>query len=585
MDSGNRNIIITRSHQLRHNREGTLTQTKKERDSAQVIRLRQLQNVYRSLVEAADDSIYLVDRRCRYLYVNPKHCSRMNLRLPELVGRSYQNFHSPRETSIFTANVEEVFQKGSSIQCEHCSERDGLEYLRTFSPVWSGRGKKDIQSVCVVSKNITDWKLAENLYATLAEKSPIGLFIVQNRTFQWINKRFQENTGFSAEEIIGVSSLFMVHPDDREHVRKSALAMIHSELAFPYEYRIIARNGDVLWYMGTVTAIEYKSKPAVLGSQMDISRQKQAEDALRQSEERSRSIIETIVDAYYEVDLRGDLLLFNEAFLQLYGYKQEEMLGLNYKRYVDKKNADIAFHAFHQVFKTGKPIKKLEWEIINKNSEIRQVELSVSLTRDAFGTPTGFRGIMSDITARHKAEEIIRKQAFSDPLTSLSNRILFYDRLNMAIKKAKRAQKMVAVMILDLDHFKEVNDQWGHAAGDMLLKEVADRMKSLIRDTDTAARHGGDEFAIVLSSLNKPDDALLVVEKIVQAFHKPFHFEKRKYSVTSSIGIAMFPDSGDDCDTLINKADKAMYLAKTLGRNRCCTYEESGKEKSFKDSQ
>ena len=562
-----------------------MTETKKERDSTQAIRLQQLQDVYRSLVEATDDSIYLVDRQCRYLYVNPRHCSRMNLQLSELVGRSYQDFHSPREASIFTTNVEEVFQKRSSFQCEHYSERDGLEYLRTFSPVRSGRGKREIQSVCVVSKNVNDWKLAENLYATLAEKSPIGLFIIQNKIFQWINKRFQDNIGFSAEEIIGSSSLSMVHPDDREHVRNSALAILHGNLTFPYEYRIIAKNGDILWYVGTVTTIEYKSKRAVLGSQMDISRQKQAEDALRQSEERSRSIIETIVDAYYEVDLRGSLLLFNEAFLQLYGYKQKEMQGLNYKRYVDKKNADIAFHAFHQVFKTGKPIKKLVWEIINKNGDDRQVELSVSLIRDAHGTPTGFRGIMSDITARHKAEEVIRKQAFSDPLTSLSNRILFYDRLNMAIKKAKRAQKMVAVMILDLDHFKEVNDQWGHAAGDMLLKEVADRLKALIRDTDTVARHGGDEFAVVLSSLNTPDDALLVVEKIVHAFHKPFHFEKRKHGVTTSIGIALFPDSGNDCDTLINKADKAMYLAKTLGRNRYCIYEESKKEKSLKDSQ
>jgi diguanylate cyclase (GGDEF)-like protein/PAS domain S-box-containing protein len=574
MDSGIRNTIITRSHQSRHNREETLVQTKKESDSTKTIRLQQLQDVYRSLVEATDDSIYLVDRQCRYLYVNPRHCSRMNLQLSEMVGRYFQDFHSPQEASIFSRNVEEVFQKGLSFQWEHCSERDGLEYLRTFSPVRSGRSEEDIQSVCIVSKNVTDWKLAENLYSTLAEQSPIGLFIIQDGIYHWSNKRFQENTGFSAKDIIGLDSLSIVHPEDRKHVRSSALAMLRKELTFPYEYRIITKNGDILWYMGTVTPIGYKCKRAVLGSQMDISRQKQAEESLKQSEERSRLIIETIADAYYEVDLKGNLLFFNEAYMKLYGYKHEELLGHNYKQYVDKKNASIVFRAFNQVFKTGNPIKKLEWEIINKKGEHRQVELSVSLIRDAQGRPKGFQGIVADITERHRAEEAIRKQAFSDPLTGLSNRILFYDRLNMAIKKAKRAQKMVAVILLDLDHFKEINDRWGHAAGDSLLKEVAGRLTGLLRESDTAARHGGDEFSVVLPSLNRSDDALQVANRIISVFNKPFHFEHREYTVTSSLGIALFPDSGGDLDTLISKADKAMYQAKTLGRNRYCTYEE-----------
>ena len=129
---------------------------------------------------------------------------------------------------------------------------------------------------------------------------------------------------------------------------------------------------------------------------------------------------------------------------------------------------------FHQVFKTGHPTKKMEWEIIAKSGEKKQVELSVSLIRDANGKPAGFRGIISDITDRRKAEEMIRHQAFHDSLTGLANRILFYDRTHMAFNSAKRNGKMVAVIILDLDNFKEINDNKGHRVGDEVLKSVSE---------------------------------------------------------------------------------------------------------------
>lgn len=539
---------------------------------AKIEPVRHVDDMYRSLVEATSDSIYLVDENCRYLYVNPKHCSRIGLQPSELVGKNYLDFHSPEETKVFAADVAEAFNTGQSFQREYCSRRDRGEFLRTFSPVRTASGNGKTIAVSIISKNITEWKLAENLYATLAQKSPIGIFIVQNKRFCWANQRFLNNTGYTADDIMGADSLFMVHPDDRDRVRESARAMMRGEADFPYEYRVVTKKGDILWYMGTVTAIEYKYQRATLGCQMDISLQKRAEDALRQSEERSRTIIDSITDAYYEVDLRGNLLLFNESYRKLLGYRPEEMQGLSYKRYVTKKQGDAALRAFSQVYKTGKPISKLEWELINRNGEVRQVELSVSLVRNGDGKPKGFRGIMSDITMRCKAEEAIRKQAFHDSLTNLANRILFNDRLTMAIKRAKRTQKMVAVMVLDLDYFKDVNDRWGHAAGDLLLKEVADRLADQVRDTDTVARPGGDEFSIALSSLNSQNDACLIAEKIVASFYQPFHLDAIDAYVTASLGIAIYPIHGEDFDTLIKKADKAMYEAKNLGRNRYCFY-------------
>lgn len=558
-------------------------QNKRISDSKKTKEFHQMHDVYQKLVEATSDSIYLVDKKCRYLYVNPKHCSRIGLEPEELVGRYYSEFHSIEETKIFTENIEEVFRSGTSFQRQYCSHRDGGEFLRTFSPVRAASNNIEITAVSIISKNITEWKLAEHLYATLAEKSPIGIFIVQEKRFQWANQRFLDNTEYTAEEIMGADSLFMVHPDDREHVRRSARAMMRGESVFPYEYRVVTKKGHILWYMGTVTAIEYKYQMATLGCQMDISLQKRAEDALKQSEERSRTIIDSITDAYYEVDLKGNLLLCNKAFLELFETRHQEMIGIHYSSYVDQKNADIASRTFSQVFKTGKPISKMDWEIINRSGEIRQVELSVNLARDAQGAPKGFRGIVSDITARRKAEEAIRRQAFHDPLTNLANRILFNDRVNMAIKRAKRVHKTMALMVLDLDYFKDVNDRWGHAAGDLLLKEVARRLSAHVRNTDTVARQGGDEFSIALSSLNTDEEARQIAEKIMASFNRPFHLDAIDTCITASLGIAMYPGHGEDFDTLMKNADRAMYKAKNLGRNRYCFYKKHPKKDNKAD--
>ena len=524
------------------------------------------------MVEATTDSIYMVDRQCRYIFVNQNHCLRLGLPQNDLVGSKYKDFHSPEETRDFAENVAEVFKAGLSFQREHRSVRDGNEFLRTFSPVQSAGGGEEVMAVSVISKNVTEWKRAEHLYTTLAEKSPIGLFIIQDDHFVWVNPRFEESVGYKSHEVLGLPSLSLVHEGDRQLVKMRAIAMLRGENILPYEYRILTKKKDILWYMETVTSINFNGRRATLGSQMDITRQKMAEDALRQSEERSRTIIDTIADAYYETDLAGNRLMFNDAFLKLLGYTNDEMQEINYRQYVDKKNADIAFRVFHQVFKTGKPVKMMEWEINTKNGEKKNVELSVNLVRDGHGNPQGFRGIISDITERHKMYEVIRQQAFYDYLTGLPNRTLYYDRLHMAIKRAKRDKKMIAVIILDLDRFKDVNDNWGHATGDALLSAVAQRLQAMVRDADTVARYGGDEFTFILPSIDRKGDAFLIARKMLKSFKKPFALDACNLTVTSSLGMAIYPTHSDDIDTLMKKADIAMYRAKARGRNRFCCY-------------
>jgi diguanylate cyclase (GGDEF)-like protein len=176
-------------------------------------------------------------------------------------------------------------------------------------------------------------------------------------------------------------------------------------------------------------------------------------------------------------------------------------------------------------------------------------------------------GFVRDITDRVKAEEEIRKLAYHDPLTGVPNRFLFNEQFNLARARAFRYRERIALLLLDLDKFKEINATLGHKMGDLLLQAVGRRLQELIRQEDVVARIGGDEFIVLLQEIQRPKDAEAMAEKIVHAFRKPFHIEGHELSVTTSVGIALYPDHGGDLDLLMKNADKAMYAVKTESRD------------------
>lgn len=303
----------------------------------------------------------------------------------------------------------------------------------------------------------------------------------------------------------------------------------------------------------------------VLGSVLERRR---AEAELRASEERYREILESIEDGYYEVDLAGNFTFFNHVVSRTLGYSPEELRGMNYRQYTDPENAAKLFQAFHQVFLTGEPIKGFAWEVVCRDGRRRFVEASVSLIRDPAGCPVGFRGIVRDITDRLRREERIRFLAYHDPLTRLPNRARFTDRLDMALARARRRNHRVAVLFLDLNDFKVINDALGHRAGDACLREVARRLRGALREEDTVARFGGDEFTVLISQIQEPNDAVRVIERIFKAFERPWRYGGHEFQLTVAVGIAVFPEDGQDAETLLKNADAAMYQAKQRGRNQ-----------------
>ncbi len=253
------------------------------------------------MVESTSDSMYLVDENCRYLFVNNQHLTRLGMPANNIVGRSYGEFHSPEETEMFAERVKQVFATGKSVQHEHQSVRDNRYFLRTFSPVKEVGPDAKITSLAIVSKDVTERKQAEELYKTLAESSLAAVFIVQDKKFRFINNSAIAYAGYTAAELIGLRSDMIVHPEDRDVVKKKGRDMLQGEDVMPYEFRIVTKGGQIRWIMQIVSSIRYEGKPAILGNAIDITGHKQAE------EERERLIVE-LKDALSKIRTLSGLL-------------------------------------------------------------------------------------------------------------------------------------------------------------------------------------------------------------------------------------------------------------------------------------
>ncbi|MCB5191851.1 EAL domain-containing protein [Methylobacillus arboreus] len=309
---------------------------------------------------------------------------------------------------------------------------------------------------------------------------------------------------------------------------------------------------------------------------------------LEESENLYRYLVNSSPDIIYTLDDNGCFTFINHRVETLLGYRRESLIGKHYTEIIYSDDFDRASYAFNERRTGNRATRNIELRLKckDKDSELRHFEINfITVVLNAtgtydnaleLGTPfSGTYGVARDISDRKKVEEVITRQAYHDTLTGLPNRALFKDRLNVALNHAKRNKQQLAIMFLDLDRFKWVNDTLGHFYGDELLKHVAQRLSGCLRAQDTLARMGGDEFTLLLHDLQNSDDASHVAAKIVDELKRPFLLDEREIFISSSIGIALYPDHGDSIETLVKSADIAMYHVKWRGKNGYQYYEAS----------
>jgi diguanylate cyclase (GGDEF)-like protein/PAS domain S-box-containing protein len=340
------------------------------------------------------------------------------------------------------------------------------------------------------------------------------------------------------------------------------------------EYRFRRKDGSFAYVLDRAAAIRGADGNAVrlVGAMADLSEIKQVEEKRKLADARIRqqaSLLDKAQDAIVVRSIDHRILYWNKSAERLYGWSAEDVLGKSIKELA----YDNPF-SFNEA--TDKVLKLGEWrgEILQqrKDGSMVTVEAHWTLVRDDDGYPQSILSINTDITQRKSAEEKIQRLAFYDPLTHLPNRVFLLDRLQHALATSARSSHMGALMFIDLDNFKTLNDTLGHDKGDLLLQQVAERLTSCVRETDTVARLGGDEFVVMLEELGeRPREAAIqakkAAEKILACFNQPFHLAGYEHYSTPSIGITLFKGHEDLVDEILKRADLAMYQAKAAGRN------------------
>ena len=536
-----------------------------------------------ALMRCAGTGIYIVQDG-KFRYVNALFQELTGYSEPELLDKYSLDLVHPEDKETVRKKATESLKVGSSLPYEYRFVKKNGEIIWVLEKVTSTEYKRKRATVGSFM-DITERKQMEEAllesqarYRSIVETGGAGVLTGDlNGNITFVNESFCKILGYSSEELVGKPFADFLHPDDKAMVlEKFAEGLANPEAGYQLEFRATHRDGHTVWIHPSVAPVFHKNVLST-GTALvfDITERKRLEETIKKSEERYRTILEEIQDNYFEADLNGSLTFVNDAMCRTMGYSKEELIGMNYRVFATKDDVEVVYRDFNRVYHTGETIKGLSYKFVQKNGTVGFGELSISAIKNEEGEVIAFRGTARDVTERKRLEQELADIATHDFLTGLPNRVLLHDRLNVGLEHAKRNDSNMAVMMLDLDRFKVVNDTLGHSIGDKLLRAVGERLSDIVRKSDTVARVGGDEFLVLLPQITKIEDATRVAQKILEAFRKPFVINSYQARVTTSIGIAFYPEDGDDADALLTNADTAMYGVKEHGRDDYACYSVS----------
>ncbi len=387
-----------------------------------------------------------------------------------------------------------------------------------------------------------------------------------------------ENNSFVADivskMISKVEETSNIHPDDIERVKADFHAHLNGETDFyTNKHRVLRKNGSCSWVLsrGKVVLRDAEGRALrMVGTHSDVTERELASLIFKNSSQ-----------AMLISDADNNIISVNPAFTRITGYTEQEVIGKNPRIVFSGKHDKLFYQAMWEAINTEGHWSGEIWNK-RKNGEIYPETLSINIIRNPEGKIDQYVGLFSDISEKKKADETISKQANYDLLTQLQNRRMFQIRLEQEIQRSHRSDIPFALLFIDLDHFKEVNDSLGHEMGDMVLVEASHRIKKLIRESDMLSRFGGDEFTIILPDIRDTIGIDNTAQTIIRALSQPFQLDSHQVYVSASIGITLYPNDADSASELLKNADQAMYQAKKSGRSRFNYFTPSMQESAQK---
>ena len=515
---------------------------------------------YCALVEQMPAVTYIspLNRNAAKLYISPQIETFLGYSVAEWKADPdlwLKLVHPEDRDRVLVENAAQKFTGGEDIFGEAPLVSEYRAIARNGKVVWfrdRAIAVRDEASKSVILQgamfDITETKVAasallesEYRYYTLAKILPVGIFRADAAgDCLYVNQRFLEMAGLTAAQALGEGWGQSLHPEDRSRVLSQWYRAVQDKLPCKLEYRFCNGNLTTWVFWQAVPEIDHSGEVlGYLGTLTDISDRKQAEFALQQAEEKYRSIFENAIEGIFQTTVDGRYLSANPALARIYGYQSAAELIANIcdidrQLYVDPSRRVEFLRAIE---KHG-AVSEFESQVYRADGTTIWVSENGRAVRDTIGNLLYYEGTVEDITLRKIAEEKLVHDALHDTLTGLPNRALFMDRLGHAIELSKRRPEVLfAVLFIDLDRFKVVNDSLGHLVGDRLLIAIAQRLEICLRAGDTVARLGGDEFAILLENIKNTEDAIQIAERVQAQLAEPFYLNEYQVFSSASIGI------------------------------------------------
>jgi len=422
--------------------------------------------------------------------------------------------------------------------------------------------------------------LGAELAVRLCEFSPLGICLSDSTGHcRYANTAYLAITGLLHEQAQGARWIGSLHPDDRERTRIRWLNAIRGSQPFQAEVRVQRPDGSIVWVrLHASTERGGDESGAILLLVEDITDRKAAESVLRRAEEalfaekeRAQVTLDSIGDAVLVTDLAGTVTYLNLEAESLTGWSRDEAVGQPLSkvfRIIDGTSREIAPNPAHRAIAEDRTVElAIGCVLISRDGAELGIEDSAAPIHDRDGAVTGAVIVFHDVLRSRLMSDRMAHLARHDHLTGLANPVLLKERLDQVARLARRHRKHAAVLFIDLNRFKEINDVHGHNCGDEILRAVADRLVGCVRESDTVCRRGGDEFVILLMEIESRRDAAHVAEKVLAAISAEQVIDGHAVRVSASIGISLYPDDSDDVDTVMRRADLAMYQAKAIGQH------------------